>query len=245
MVLHTTEPQYRIDRATMRGLVFAPATERLSWPGAVTQCADRAMTPAGAGQLWAFRLEAESADHANEYFMSSTAAIYFVAGGKPRVAFYDTQQPDGNDNLLISRAQEAYDAHRNHSRWLVDMNDKTLTMMLKDAEQRDRIITPDTRNLLLNGTYASDASTTAVLGDQQLATDVQTWLARKGYTTGYNWLLSEQELDKLGVNDQRAELRRVGVGGYGNVMYYLLANVQCNFFGRARGVRDNSTGNKG
>ena len=126
------------------------------------------------------------------------------------------------------------------------MTDTTLTSMLKGAEQRDRIITPNTCKLPLDGTYANDASTTAILGEKQLANDVHAWLHIRGYTTGYNWLLSEQDLDKLSVNDQFAELRRVGVGGVViNNMNDLGAGDRCGGSGWARGVRENSTGNRG
>src|ERR1019366_1902152 len=165
MVLHVIEPQYRIDHPTMRDVVFANATDDKSWPAAVQDCAGRSMIPASAGQLWAFRLEANGIDHANRYFMSSTAAIYFVADGKPHVAFYDTQRADGTDTLLIAQAQEGYNAHQTHGRWLIDMKDTTLTAMLQDAEHRNRIVTPGSRKVPLNGAYANDASTTAILGE--------------------------------------------------------------------------------
>jgi len=245
MVLHTIEPQYRIDRTSLRDLVFAPATQRITWPQAVTECGTQNMQPAGAGQLWGFRLEADGADHANEYFQSSTAAIYFIADGRPQVAFYDTQG-NGSDNPLIANAQTGYDAHRTQGKWHMPMKDARLRNMLKTAERNNRVITPGSRTLALSGQYANDPSTIAILGDKTLAADAQTWLRTRQYTTGYNWLLSADDLHNLGVNERVAELRRVGVGGgdYGDI-YYLVADGRCVSVGRARGVRKNSTGNQG
>jgi hypothetical protein len=244
-MLHSIEPQYRIDRPTLQDIVYAPATGRISWPAAVEQCKRRNMLPASAGQVWAFRLEADGTDHANEYFACSTAAIYFFADGKPAVAFYDTQRPDGSDNLLITNAQEGYNTHREHRKWLIPLQEKTLTAMLKTAEQQDRIITPGHRELSLDGAYATDASTTAILGDRLLAGNVQTWLRAKGYATGYHWLLNANDMSTLGVNHEYAELRRVGVGGVSDFVNVnnLYAYDRCNYTGRARGVRKLFTGN--
>jgi hypothetical protein len=232
----------------MRDRVFGKTTGFFTgWPSAVQRCLAQGSVPASAAEIWAFRLEADGANHANGYFATSTAAIYFIADGKPSVAFYDTQRNDGLDNLLITRAQEGYDAHRASGKWLVPLQDDTLKGMIKDAEQRNRIISPGARTLSLGEAYATDDSTRAILCDNTLAADVEDWLGRKGYSHGHHWLLSAQQMSQLGVNHEYAELRRVGVGGgdvYGS--NDLGAGGLCNGNGRARGVvRKNSTGSKG
>ena len=234
MVLHVIE--YRIDRPSMRDLAFGSATERAPWPSLVAACAARTMLPASAAHVLAFRLEADGADHADEYFLTSTVALYFKADGAYHVAFYDTQRNDGMDNILIRHARAGCNAHRKRGAWRASMRD--LTQMIKDAEQRDRIITPGNRKLPINGTYGRDASTTSILGDKTLAHDVDAWLRREGNTTGYNWLLENRELTGLRVNDRYAEVQRVSVGGSGVAdEFHLAADDMCSNDGRVRGVR--------
>lgn len=243
MVLLTTKPPYRIERTSMRNLIFGAATKRLHWPAAVQECATQAMLPVNAGQMWAFRLEADGTDHADDYFMTSTASIYFLANGKPSVAFYDAQHLDGGDNLLITRATEGATAYSTDGRWLVDMNDKTLTAMLQHAEQRDRIITPDARTLSLDS--APHRITSAILGDHLLAHDVQAWLCAAGYKTAEPWIMTEQEMRKQGVDAEHAAVRRVGmITKHDSIDYHCSLDLYLDI-GRARGARNTSVKNKG
>ena len=245
MVLHTNKPPYRIERSNMQTLVFCAATKRLHWSAAVQECAAQAMLPVNAGQMWAFRLEADSTDHADDYFMTSTAAIYFLANGKPSLAFYDAQHPDGRDNLLISRATEGANAYATNGRWLVDMNDKMLTALLKHAEKRDRVITSDTRAFSLDGKDRPHPITSAILGDHVLASDVQAWLRAAGYKTAQPWTMTQQQLREQGVDAKHAEVRRVGMmTKHDTIDYHCSLDLYLDI-GRARGVRNTSVKNKG
>jgi hypothetical protein len=78
MAVLASDFPYRIERATMRDREFGKATGLFtSWLAAVRQCLRQTALRAGAREVWAFRLEANGMNHANAYFQTSTAAIYF------------------------------------------------------------------------------------------------------------------------------------------------------------------------
>jgi hypothetical protein len=96
-----------------------------------------------------------------------------------------------------------------------------------------------------NGTseYGASKLVRATIGD--MAERYASFLQQNQYGHGYEWCLTPGNLAKLGVGIDDVEVRRVGVGGGVNGIDDLNAYVQCDVIGRARGVRENSTGNKG
>jgi frataxin-like iron-binding protein CyaY len=194
----------------------------------------------------AFRLAAGGADSANDYQTTRTVALYLEDHDGFYVAFDD----DPQENILLARAQDGYDAHRKNGKWLVKKSDPLISGALQRAAKADRLVPVPLENTLRfsttgrNGTsdYGASKFVRATLGE--LAEPYATFLNKKGYENAYEWLLTPGNLKQLGVDDDHVEVRRVGVGGFGNI-YDLYANGRCDYNGRARGVRENSTGNKG
>ena len=240
------QPDYTIDTPGFAHAVFtAESSNDLTLPEAVAFARDRHSILQSAREAVAFRLAAGGAHGANKYQVTRTSALYFQDNQEFYVAFDD----DPAQNILLTRAQEGYDAHSSAGRWLVKKSDPLIRGALQRAAKADRIVPVPLENTVRLSTttrngaseYGASKLVRATIGD--LAERYAGFLQQQGYRQGYEWLLTPANLAQLGIDRDHVEIRRVGVGG-DVIMYYLYANGRC-FFGRARGVRENSTGNKG
>ncbi len=237
-----TLSEYDIDLPGFTGLRFTASSDKnLALPDAVHYALERQSVLQSAREAWAFRIAADGALGSNQYQSTRTAALGFRRDGQYLIAICDSMIPD--ENILLSRAQEGYDAHR-AGRWLVSRDDPLVQGMLECATHEHRVFPALEKTLTLStGTaspYATHPVTQALLG-KDLNKQVATYLNQHSCGNGYVWTLSPSELQKIGIDDKTVEVRRVGVGGVGS----LYASVQCYYLGRARGVRAISTGNRG
>jgi len=67
-----------------------------------------------------------------------------------------------------------------------------------------------------NSGYATNPFVGAMLG-ADLGGAYASFLARKGYQSSFVWMLTPANLIAGGVREDHVEVRRVGVGGFGNV----------------------------
>jgi hypothetical protein len=250
-VRQINQPQYTIDLSGFDHLIFTESsTEHLTLPPSVQFATDRDSVLQSAREAWAFRISANGTLESNLYQSTRTAAIGVKIDGDYYIAIDDNH--DSTTNILLARTQEGYDSHRTIGKWLVPKSDCFIKAMLSRAEQEKRIVRAPLDRLELStipgqdnkSAYGAHPLPQAILG-KDLTERVATYLLSKNFGNGYAWALSPANLAKLGVDDDHVEVRRVGVGGYvfSNIVLYAVG--QCNDDGRARGVRENSTGNKG
>jgi hypothetical protein len=203
------------------------------------------------GMAWAVRVSANDRFDSDKYQSTRTAVLGVQIDGNYYLAIDDSSDPA--TNILLARPQEGYNAHSNIGKWLLPKNDPIIKRMLDRAANTGRVLPAPPKEIVLPTTpgadgrsvYGSNAYTPALLGED-LAASVATYLNSKGYRNVYVWALSPDSLDRLGVDNDHVEVRRLGVGGVCNVdANYLDANDQCDNYGRARGVRNIFSGNRG
>ena len=92
-----------------------------------------------------------------------------------------------------------------------------------------------TRPVHPNGSSAFGQSKVfqAIAGD--IAEPYAHFLNDKGYKSCFVYTLTPQSLEQLGVKEDNAEVRAVGLGNYDGI-YNLVASDRFNYGGRARGV---------
>lgn len=244
-----SQPEYKIDTPGFAQHRFTESSQQyLALPDAVQFASVRSGVLQSAREAIAFRLAAKGAEDANLYQATRTAALYIRDRGQCYVAFDD----DPTENILLARAQEGHASHQHNGKWLVHKDDKLITGALQRAAKTSRILPVPLENTVRlttvdqSGTseYASNRLIRATIGD--VAPAYAQFLNQKGFKTAYEWLLTAGNLDQLGVDNNHVEVRRVGVGGSDcSNINNLYANDLCYYNGRARGVRENSTGNKG
>lgn len=212
-------------------------------PDAVRFAAERNSVLQSAREAVAFRIAARGADDANLYQATRTAAIYL----RDRDRFYVAFDDDPQENILLLRANEGYDAHRSNGRWPVHKDDRLIRSALQRAAKADRILPVPLESPLRLSTgtrngaseYAASKVIKATIGN--IAEPYAAFLNSEGFANGYEWLLTPSSLEQIGVTSKNAEVRRVGVGGVDVGMNDLDAIVRCFSGCRARGVRLNRT----
>jgi len=236
--------------------------QALSLPDAVYYARTRESVLQSAGEAVVFRSLATGTRYeaeANAYQVTRTAAIYFERDGKYYVAFDD----DPRHNILLSRAQEGYDAHNQRSRWLVKKDDPVIMFMLANAERLGRVVQVTKSPLSFNTVAHNGISpygmsnvvratlhATPCLVNAQLVSPPNypaelyaQFLQDREHVRGYEYFVPFAELRRLGVDTDMVEVRRVGVGGVGDCIYNLYATDHCDVNGCARGVRSASKTN--
>lgn len=250
MVKQVNHPEYKIEHVPgFDGLVFTESSSQcLALPQSVAFAHERGGVLQSARQAWAFRIDSNGTLNSEDYQSTRTAALGFLRNGRYSIAMSDSPNPD--ENILLAQAQEGYCAHRTSGRWRVSRKDAVIARMLERSQDEHRVF-PALDNTLELSTrqqggaspYGSHPVTQAILGGD-FTESVATYLRGRGFVNGYVWTLSPKNLQKHGVTDDHVEVRRVGVGGYYD-LYGLYAYVRCNYGGRARGVRQLSSGNGG
>jgi hypothetical protein len=252
MVQLISRPEYRIDHLPgYEDLVFSESSsEYLALPQSVTFAKERDSVLQSAREAWTFRIDSNGTLDSDRYQSTRTAALGVKVGNQYCVAFCDSNKPD--ENILLARPKEGYDLHATGKPWLVSNEDPVVKLMLERAQDEHRVVPALESTLELStsrrdgaSSYGTHPVTQAILGSD-LTEHVASYLRAHGHGNGYVWTLSPNTLRDLGVDDNRVEVRRVGVGGndYDDINN-LYADGQCNDDGRARGVRESSTGNKG
>jgi hypothetical protein len=228
-------PTYKIDVPGFEHLLFSESSsERLTLPAAVKFNEEFGGSLQSAAKAVAFRIAANGQDHANEYQVTRTAAIYFKDGHQFYVAFDD----DPKENILLARAQEGYDSHNSKDNWLVPTSDTLVKAALKRAEKNNRIVlAPVTDSLELrldDGAYERDPLVQGMIG--KVAPFYAAWLQQQGYNYVYQWSLIGDDCEQHGVTEKAAEIRCVVV--VGTPLCILLSAYEHDSTGHTRRVRD-------
>jgi hypothetical protein len=240
--------EYMIDTPGFSDYIFTAGSQSSrALPGAVRFARERDSVLQSAREAVAFRMAANGTNFANKCQSTRTAAIYIKDKGEFSVAFDDETIND----ILLALPQEGCDSHNSTGRWLVSKNNLFIRAALDRAEETERIVlVPPAGTVRLttrNGAsaYGTSRLINAIIGD--LAEPYADFLNHEGNEWGYERFLRRSAIKDIGVDNEKVEVRRVGVGGtdyYG--INYLFADVQCNYVGYARGVpRKSSTGNGG
>jgi len=165
----------------------------------------------------AFRIEADKADGADLCQATRTGSIYFIKDGKKYIAVDD--HPDPNQNIVISRVQEGYNANRvsPFSELFVPLNDEQLNELLNRAEKADRIHQFPSKCLELaledvNGSseFGKNSIARSLLGD--MVEPYATFLRGRKCKTGYVFLLDPNYVEAQ-TKGQTAIVRPAGLGG--------------------------------
>jgi len=238
MTLTRVSPhEYTIDTPGFPEHLFSAASQQyLALPGAVRYAQQRNSVLQSAAEAVAFRLAAQRADLADNYQVTRTAELYFKDNDTFAVAFDD----DPAENILLSRAQQGYDAHKTTNKWLVPKDDPLIRAALARAATTRRIV-PLAEKVALATTAWNSASghktnmlLRATIGD--LAEPYAEFLSYNNRHTGYEYCLDPRTLQQLGVDEEQVEVRCVGIGSSDNNIN-LYAGGRCVDAGRARGVR--------
>ncbi len=206
------------------------SSEDLVLPKANSYCLSQGSVLQSAREAIVYRMH-EGKDDLNYYYNTRTVVIYFKENNELFVAFDD----DPINNILLSRAQEGYDASNN---WLVNTNDPLIENAIKRAKEHQRIIKVTTQN----SRDDSLAVAKCIIGDKTEKYDA--FLKKHLNRNLKSYVLDIS--DCKNVTNSQVLLRLVGVGGdnYGDDI--LSANNLCDVNGRARGVRKIfSSGNGG
>jgi hypothetical protein len=234
------------DIAGFAGFQFTESsTEDLMLPASVTFAAERDAVLQSAREAWAFRISSKGEDNSNQYQSTRTAALAFMRDGAYCIAIDD----DPAENILLTRAQEGYEANANGQAWLVSRSDALVQGMLERARRTQRVF-PVLESLLRLSTYRSRSpyeqhpAVHAILGND-LAPVVATYLHGRFCPEGAIQTIWSSTLREMHMGEDHVDVRRVCVGG-GGAYGFLDARGQCNDYGhgRARGVRNISAGNK-
>jgi frataxin-like iron-binding protein CyaY len=246
-----TQGDHTIDTPGFDDRVFTGTSAKyLALPDAVHFANARNTILQSAAEAVAFRIAANGHDFANDYHITRTAALYFRDGDRCSIAFDDSDDPE--QNILLARSQEGYDAHRKNGKWLVSKSDPCITSALERAARTGRIVAAPQKNLVQllmrtdwSGTseYGNSPSIRAMIGD--LSEPYARFFTERDYRTGHAWFLTPSNLQQLGVSTDTVEVRCVGVGGGCSDSSNLGAYGRCYGGGRARGVRKTSTENRG
>ncbi len=244
MALHQiSEPQYKIDRPAFGDTVFtASSSDYLAWPAAVAFAREQNSVLQSAREVAAFRIEAKGHDSADEYQTTRTVVAYFHDGNAWHAAVDDIADPE--QNIVLARAQEGYDAHSKQNTWSLPKTDAHVRGLLERAGKTGRIYAVNDHSplklvtLQIDGksAFGQDAGIQTILGDT--SEDYAAFLTERKRNAGYLYHLTPKTLETLDPSKEKAEIRLVGLGGVDD---YDLNDVnaynRCDYYGRARGVR--------
>lgn len=140
------------------------------------------------------------------------------------------------DNVLLTRAQELYDATRRQEPLLFQRNDPVIANAIERGARHRRIRPAPTqsRYLPLTGQcYELNHVVTRAL--DTLAEPYRRWLQANGHTTAYLFPFPPSTQDYRPLDDM-VQVRLVGIGGRQSEDV-LTPNLSCDAKGYARGVR--------
>ncbi|MBS3125300.1 hypothetical protein J4211_03540 [Candidatus Woesearchaeota archaeon] len=241
-----------IERTGFENVTFTDSSpEFLTWNDAVKFADERNAILQSAREGLALRIEANGQDHASDYQLTRTAVAYVKVDGKWYAAFDDSTNKE--QNIILARSQEGYNAHKSNNKWLLPKTDAHVAGILDRAEKAGRIVEVKESPLELatkqtgeKSPFGQNEVMQAIAGD--VAEPYAHFLNNKGYKNGFVYTLTPESLEQLGVTNDNAEMRAVGLG-VSDYIYGLVAGNQFDYNGRARGVvhvgaQKNSSGNK-
>jgi hypothetical protein len=223
------------------------SSDHLNLAASVAFAKERAASLQSARETWLIGIGQKGALDSNKYQGTRTAALGVKIDGKYCIAIDDSSDP--TQNILLARAQEGYDAYNSTGKWLVPKSDPLINRMLDRAYNAKRVFPALEQTLKLStasaptSEYGAHPSTRAILGED-LTQHVAIYLRERNRSYGHVWTPSPTELSQLGVDNDHVKVLRVVVGGKGDSISYLVADGK-GYSGRARGVRNISTGNRG
>lgn len=210
----------------------AVAFARESLDGAVLQSAREA-----AG----WRIAAHDAESTDKYQATRTAAVYHKIDGQWYIVFDDIANPE--QNIILARAQELYDAHSNKGKWILPKDDPHIKGILERAGTDRRALVHEKQLVRLstaqdNGqsTFGQYAANKAVL--QDVAEPFAQYLNNRDYDAGKFRAWSAQDLERWGLKDDEVEVRGVSLGGDGYVNGVFAYDRFHIYGGCARGTRN-------
>ncbi len=212
----STEPEYRItNRPGFEDVVFTESSDNnLILPDAVAYAKERDALLQSVRDAAAFRVEAQGEHNSNRYQATRTASAYVKLDGTWYVAFDDA--PDAARNIILGRAQEGYDSHRQHNTWALPKNDEYVKGMLSRAERGARIVEVAesllelaTKSVNGKSEFGSHPSIQALLGD--VSEDYAAFLNEQNHARVFVYVLTPKTLEDLGIGD-RTEIRAAGLG---------------------------------
>ncbi len=242
------EPEYRItNRPGYEEAIFTDSSKDwLALPEAAKFAQAREATLQSLIDAAVFRMEAKGKYDANRYHISSTPVVYFKDGSKFYLAVDHAAAP--SENLILTRAQEGYDAHTATGSWLHAKTAPSMRALLArvtPVEVTESPLELATKPAKGTSAFGSHPITQALLPD--IAEEYAGFLKNNGYSTGYLYTLTPERLEGLKIGDQ-VEVRAAGLGGDVDDFNNVGAHQHFYVGGRARGVRrarEISTGNEG
>ncbi len=234
----------RIDNPAFQNVVFSADSSPgyLGWPSAVAFARERNAVLQSAREAAAFRIEANGQDDANQYCITRTVVAYFKDGDTWRAAIDDSA--DSEQNILLARADEGYNAHKAGNNWLVPKSDMYMKGLLERAGRAGRIVpVPESRLELAtraasgSSPFGQHVSSAAIFGTD-IAEAYAGFLNQNRCLTGEVYSLTAKTLEGMNIGDENTEIRLVGLGGVdGDFLNGVFANSLCCSGGRARGGR--------
>jgi hypothetical protein len=167
---------------------------------------------------------------ANEYQITRTVPLYFMADGAWHVAVGDS--PSADENLVLARPAVAQEAFSSRSVWTLPQSDNLVKRMMKLAEKEGRVFAlPSERQpyRVALDEFGSDAVAQAFFND--VASAYAAFLKDNNLLKGRFYLLNNG-LSNIGGNE--VGVRPVGLGNY--YLYDVNAGDNIDNDGRSRPV---------
>lgn len=236
-----------INTLGFKGVEFTESS-RLEWLKAVKFAADQNAVLQSVREAAAFQIEKTPKrgmfpfrDYAFSDQVTRTGAIYFKDGSKFYVAFDDAPYPQ--QNIILARVQEGYDAHSNDREWMLSKKDKHVAQILKRAEKSDRIVevVESPLELATNTSsgvseFGSNKTVQALFGN--VAEPYAGTLHKNVIDAVVIYVLTPDCLDKT-LDQKNAVVLGVRLGGFhrNDISSSVYALEQFNYYDYARGVR--------
>jgi len=256
MAITTIKPTYRIEKPQIdaepnadqelelqvakifEGTRFSQGSDHLSWPEAVkfaSESLERGVLQS-AREAAGWRIAAQGKQHADKHQLTRTTAVYVKMNGKWYIAIDDIADPE--KNIILTRAQELYDAHDKEGKCVLPKDDPYVKGILERAEKADRIVEVHEEGSVRyeegsvklstaqkNGKsdFGQHATNQAIF--QEVAEPHAQYLKRNYYDPCHCWTLTTEGVERLHLKDNEVEVRGVSLGGKSFFAYTLFNKV--------------------
>ena len=224
------------------GVTFSRSSDGyLVWPKAVVFGGKNNGILQSMREAGAFRIEAERKDDADLYQATRTGVVYFKAGDKFYAAIDDTVDPA--QNIVVARAKDGYKSYSQNNKFVFPVSNKLVRGVLSRAEKAGRIVEVETESPLELKTKSVSGKSEFGQNDwnKAILVDVSEpyaqMLNKRGDNIGRVWSLTQEDLERKGVDGNNVEIRPLGLGGDGYGIDYVDADNYFDYDGCARGVR--------
>lgn len=181
----------------------------------------------------------EMDDNERVYHATRTAAVLLKdVSGKHFVAYDDSPKPE--QNIILARAQEGYQSHVTHGKWILSKNDDYVRPILRRADKLDRIVevseSPQEIVTREGFEFENNRKTKAIFGD--LAGLCGAILDKRGYSKAKVYDPPLNVLEAFDLGSHFVEVRYVGLSiDRLKSSYCIVGNYPFFFSGFARGIR--------